>query len=193
MSNFLYKPPEPNLNIYCQNKSLLFQFILAEFLTSFQKVQKIEEHYEKMEILLIKQRFSGNVNIELKVLLELLPTLTGSQMVVVNEQTFPWTHGKGSLNKLRHYCYLFAGASGQENPDIINMNICASKAFHSALQSREVLFSLQRENLEKSHVPSYMALYQFLDKMIDNMQRISRIILRLLFRCKEDENVCTIW
>lgn len=179
---------EANLNIYSQSTSLLFQFILSEFIVSSKKVQEIERIYDQMESLLIKQRLEGDVEVYLSELLDLIPTLTGSQIVIVNEQTFPWTHHKGSLNKLRHYCYLLSHRS-PEQIDILNMNVAVSKAFHSALQIREVIFSLQRQCEDPNRIPNYVSLYQLLDRVIDNMRRASRLILRILIQFKEDENV----
>lgn len=179
---------ETNLNVYSQSTSLLFQFILSEFVISYKKIQEIEKTYEQMESSLIKLRLQGDVGIYLNALLDLMPSLTGSQMVIVNEQTFPWTNHKGSLNKLRHYCYLLSHRSSGQS-DILNMNISVSKAFHSALQIREVIFSLQRQCEDPHRIPNYVSLYQLLDRVIDNMRRASRLILRILIQFKEDENV----
>lgn len=179
---------ENRLHVYAQNKSLLFQFILSEFITSYKKVQELERHYQEMESLLIKQRLQGDVNTHLNQLLHLMPALTGAQMVIGNEQTFPWTHDKGSLNKLRHYCYLLSHRLPDQE-DVLNLNIAVSKAFHSALQIREVIFSLQRQLEDIERVPNYVSLYQLLDRVIDNIRRVSRLILRILVQFKDDENV----
>jgi len=183
---------EANLNVYSQSTSLLFQFILSEFIVSSKQVQEIERTYDEMESLLIKQRLEGDVEIYLTKLLDLTPSLTGSQIVIVNEQTFPWTHHKGSLNKLRHYCYLLSHKS-PEQTDILNMNVAVSKAFHSALQIREVIFSLQRQYNDPNRIPNYVSLYQLLDRVIDNMRRASRLILRILIQFKEDEKCASFF
>lgn len=177
-----------NLNVYSQSTSLLFQFILSEFIVTFNKIQEIERLYEQMEAQLIRERLRGDVSSYLGRLLDILPMLTGSQMVIANEQTFPWTYHKGSLNKLRHYCYLLSHRSSDQI-DILNMNVAVSKAFHSALQIKEVIFSLQKHCEDPHRIPNYVTLYQLLDRVIDNMRRTSRLILRILIQFKEDENV----
>lgn len=176
-----------NLNIYCQSESLLFQFILSEFLITYQKVNEIEKTYYNMEAFLIKKRLEGNISEYLDLILAYIPFLTGAHMGISDEPTFPWTHSKGSLNKLRHYCYLFSQKSTGDQ-DIENMNICISKAFHSALQMREVILSLMRQSKEGG-VPNYISLYQFVDKLLDNMRKASRLILKILMLFKEDENI----
>lgn len=176
-----------NLNIYCQSRGLLFQFILSEFLTSYSKVNEIEGIYSSIESELIKNRLQADIESSLSQTLTLIPMLTGAQMEITDEQTFPWTHNKGSLNKLRYYCFLF-GQKNIENPDAVKMNICVSKAFHSALQLREVILSLQHQILDGT-VPNYVSLYHLLDKLIDNMRLASRLILKLLIQYKDDENI----
>lgn len=177
----------PNLNIYCQSKSLLFQFILSEFLITYRKIIEIEKIYLEMEALLIKKRLSADISEYLDKILDVLPFLTGAQMVVAHEQIFPWTHGKGSLNKLRNYCYLFSQNSHNE-VDIESMNVSVSKGFHSALQMREVILSLKRQAVDKE-VPNYISLYQLIDKLLDNMRKVSRLVLKVLISFKKDENI----
>ncbi len=176
-----------NFNVYCQSNSLLFQFILSEFLNAYQEINEIETLYSQIESELIKNRLLADIDSFLFKVLELLPHLTGTQMVITNEQTFPWTHSKGSLNKLRHYSYLFSRKLA-DNPEAVSMNVSVSKAFHSALQLREVILSLQHQLFENT-VPNYIALYQLLDKLIDNMRLASRLILKVLIQYKDDENV----
>ncbi len=188
MTTELLQHKESTLQVYTQSKSLLFQFILSEFLISYQKVEEIEKIYERMEALLIKERFGANTQPYLAELLNKIPVLTGSQMVVTNEQSLPWTHQKGTLNKLRHYCYLLSHRVSDDT-DILNLNVAVSKAFHGTLQTREVIFSLQRQLEDLAQIPNYVALYQLLDRMIDNMKRASRLILRILIQFKEDENI----
>ncbi|MCH9631879.1 MAG: hypothetical protein S4CHLAM6_01970 [Chlamydiae bacterium] len=150
-------------------------------------VNEIENIYSCIESELIKNRLRADIENPLSQTLALIPLLTGTQMEITNEQTFPWTHDKGCLNKLRYYCFLF-GQKNIENPDAVKMNICISKAFHSALQLREVILSLQHQ-ISEGKVPNYVSLYQLLDKLIDNMRLASRLILKVLVQYKDNENL----
>lgn len=188
MANNLFKLEEAQLEVYSQSTSLLFQFALNEFIASYKKVLDIEELYAQMESALIKERMSADTDLYLEKLLKWIPVLAGSLNVTANEQCAPWTHQKGSLNKFRHYCYLLSH-NLSDNSDILNLNVAASKAFHSTLQVREVVLSLQRQSEDSLALPNYVSLYQLLDRIIDNMRRASRLILRILLQFKEDENV----
>lgn len=181
------KEPAVNLNVYCQSKSLLFQFILSEFLTTQKAIHDIEELYLNTEGTLIKKRLHADIEESFASILDLIPLLTGTQMVIANEQAFPWTQDKGCLNKLRHYCFLLS-QMWHENSDVANMNIRVSKAFHSSLQLKEVVLSLKRESLDQQ-VANFIPLYQLLDKLVDNMRMASRLILKIILQFKDNENV----
>lgn len=176
-----------NFNLFEQSPSLHFQFILAEFISTHKEVQDIENTYKKMETLLIQQRLLANVDHMLDQLLHSITNLTGS--TIIQEHCFSWDAQKGSLSKLRHYCYPFVNRFDSQEKTVINLNVCVSKAFHSALQAREIILHLQQENQSTKKTPDYTVLYQLLDKLIDSINRTSRLILQVIFLFREDENV----
>ena len=176
-----------DLNLFGQSPSLLFQFILSEFLTAFKLVQRIEKSYHEMENLLIKRRLMGAVDESLNQLLASIVGLTGTS--IINEDPSPWATQKGCLSKLRHYCNPFVKLEQPEEKTVENINICVSKAFHSALQAREVILYLQLESHKPKHIPDYAMLYQLLDRLIDNLNRVSRLLLRVILQFRNDENV----
>lgn len=177
-----------SLTVYAQSTSLLFQFILSEFIQAYEGIQQIENLYSKIECLLIQKRLSVNVEDQLNDLLNLFPQLIGADHATNNEPIFPWTHQKGSLNKLRYYVYLLSQKHLDEK-NIQDLNIAVSKAFHSSLQVKEVIFSLKRHCEDGERIPNFVSLYQILDRVMDNMKRASRLVLKVLVSFKEDENV----
>lgn len=176
-----------DLNIYGQSESLLFQFILAEFLITYKEIQKIEKIYSAIELELIRNHLHANVDHPFYSILDILPQLIGNPMIVNHEQSFQWTYNKGSLSKLRHFAYLFS-LKRSDYPEVVNMNVCVSKAFHSALQLKEVILNIQHK-LSDYQIPDYITFYQLTDKLIDNMRLTSRLIIKILIHKKEDENI----
>lgn len=176
-----------SLDIYNQSPSLLFQFILNEFLETYQESQKIEQTYRQMESMIIKNRLLAEVEEYIYLLLDSLTQLTGSSLM--NEDSFPWSSDNGSLSKLHHYCYFFAQSSPFNEKASANLNICVSKAFHSSLQSRETVLTLMQEQMKGNQIPDYATLYKLLDRLIDNMHRASRLLLQILIKCQDDENI----
>ncbi|MCH1430314.1 MAG: hypothetical protein GWP59_00940 [Chlamydiales bacterium] len=186
-------PIEQGLDIYKQSPSLLFQFILDEFLQTAETTRSAEKIYRKIERSIIRNRLLAHVTENLHQLLDSLSLLIGSHMS--NDKSTPWDKEQGSLSKLHEYCYLF-NVQANVNPRASeNLNNCVSQAYHSSLQSREaVLAILQHKQKEETadaeaNLPDYANLYKLLDDLLDNLQRASRLILQIIMSCHEDENI----
>ncbi len=179
-----------DFNIYGQSPSLLLQFILSEFICTFYEIQFLEKTYKEMEIYLIKKRLQGDSREDLKNILDSTIRLIGA--TIMDETALPWDSQKGSLNKLRQYCYSFVPfhSKTKSEKSVVNFSTCVSNAFHSALQARELLqYFLREMNLEEKKVPEYAMLYQLFDKLIDNINRGSRLLLHIIMEYRNDENV----
>ncbi len=185
----LLKQTNRCLDINNQSKGVLFQFIMNEFISSFQETKDIEQLYRTIESKLITHHTLDDIKDLLQQLFFSLSKLTGT--TIDDEPQSPWSSDKGSLNKLRHFCHMLSSKSSTHNAEVANFNVCVSKCYHSALQGREVILSLERPspNVKKRILPNYPALYQFLDKLIDNMHRSSRLLLHLISQFHDDENV----
>lgn len=175
------------VNLFGQSPSLFFQFILAEFLATYKEVLEVENTYKEMEALLIKRRLLADVDHLLEQLLQTITNLTGSE--IINEHSPSWGTTKGALSKLRHNCYPFVQQFDSKEKSVVNLNVCVSKAFHSALQAKEVILYLKQENHSVRKMPDFSMLYQLLDRLIDNINRASRLILRIIIHFRDDENV----
>lgn len=179
----------PNLNIYCQSHSLLFQFLLKEFIATFKEVQDIEQNVQRMEnILRNRSPLLTSLDTLRQELFFKINKLTGAQLV--NEPHFPWSTQKGCLNKLHHYCYLFAHIYPQRKKETSEINTCIRKAFHSAMESREVLLCLQQDIFnEKAMIQESKSLPPLFDKLIDNISKVSHLLLPLMASYRDNENV----
>jgi len=177
-----------SLDVQNQSRSVLFQFVLTEFIATYNGIKNSERLYRKIESTLITDNPPHNVKDLLQQLFFSLSKLTGTN--IDDELMVPWSTDKGSLNKLRHYCHMLASKSSEDNTEETNFNICVSKSFHSALQAREIILSLDQPlHNKKQSIPNYQALYKFLDKLIDNTHQASRILLQLINSFHDDENV----
>ena len=176
-----------DLHFFAQSPALLFQFILSEFLQTYQSVQEIDSIYKEMETLLIKRRLLADAKNCLVALLDRIDEISGSSSI--DDAAFSWNLQRGSLNKLRHYCFPFVNQFEAKEGVVVNLNICVSKAFHTALQIKEVIIYLIQENNQSKKIPDYAMLYQLLDRLIDNINRASRLILRIILSFREDENI----
>ncbi len=178
---------KPDLRGYCQSESLLFQFILAEFLTTYGLIQQLENAYAGIEAALIKNRMMGQIRAPLERLSQLIGHLLGSANL--DDDAFPWAVENGCLAKLYHYGIIYHHRAETNRRMAENISGCISKAFHSALQSREVLAALLYRGIDAKAISDYSILYNLLDKLIDNIQRGSRLLVRTIVEYRHDENV----
>ncbi len=167
-----------NQSIYSQNKGLLFQFVLSEFIHASRFVQKIASFLNASLAL----RFD-----QLDDVLELVPPLTGEPVSGINERCFPWAQNQGSLNKLKHYSYLMSQKM-VKTPLVGKLLVSSSIAFHSASQIREVITTLKYQH-EEGVLLNYKPLYQFIGKLVDHMQLLTSYICEILFFFKDDASV----
>ncbi|MBJ7449278.1 MAG: hypothetical protein JHC93_02840 [Parachlamydiales bacterium] len=183
------KHTSTNLNIYCQSHGLLFQFLLREFLTVFKVVQHIEHLVGEIEgDALLNFEQTQELPLVLTNLYQAITHLTGK--AVINEPHFPWSTDRGCLNKLHHYCYLFAHLCPGHKKETAEMNACVRKAFHSAQESRETTICIHQELVAKRPLHGDLTiLFSLLDKIIDNISKASRLIIPITLDYRHDENV----
>ena len=183
------KPFIQSLNLCCQSHSILFQFLLKEFLATLREVQSIEHVAKEMEHSLYDQCADPRKwDDYLAHLYKAIYRLTGEQ--VMNEPHFPWNPDKGCLYKLHHYCYLFAHLCPDHKKETSEMNSCVRKAFLSSMESREVILCLQQDtDAHRAILNESSALPPLLDRLIDNLTRVSRLLLPLIRYYRDNENV----
>ncbi len=175
------------LTIYCQNDSLLFQFILAEFLTALPEVQGIEEIYSALEAHLSQSPSAGRVEQELSHLTNAVAHLTGG--VFEEEQPFPWVSNKGSLGKLKYFCQLYQDLDETSSTIRADLRGSVSRAFHAVLQSRELLLQIRSPVDANRRKVDICNLNRLLNRINNCMGQASALIIPLSVPYKRDENV----
>lgn len=153
--------PARHFNAYHQNDSLLFQFILSEFLEAFREIQMI----------VLKQYAIEELTTGLK-------KLAGSPHEYM--RLFPWNHNNGILAKLKNYCSLFSQNTYSKEKESIALQHYAEKAWVFCLETLDILY--ESTDGSTAHVNP-------LNKAYNALQRISRVIARLLVQFRDDENV----
>lgn len=151
-----------HFNAYHQNNSLLFQFILAEFLDVYQEIRKIEalknEGYETLGASLVK--------------------LVGASRDYM--RFFAWNFSDGTLSKLKNYCALFSENADGEEKEPIAIQHYADKAWGSCLQATDLLLELPEER-------ATIALT--IEKGCNAVHRFAKLIVRVITQFRDDENV----
>jgi glutamine synthetase adenylyltransferase len=93
---------------------------------------------------------------------------------------FSWNFNEGLLSKLRTYCSLFLQNDDTDEKELIAIQHYAEKIWHHYLQALDALQEVPQDRTQ---------LLTSLDKASSAMHRFAKLIPRLAYHFKHDENV----
>jgi hypothetical protein len=168
-----------HVNSYHQNNSLLFQFMLVEFIETFTEIQKLDSLCSHILEPLAASELSGRQNENnVHLIKEILTKLVGPTRDYM--QLFSWNFNQGLLAKLRTYCALFLQNADTDEKELIAIQHYADKIWQNCLQATDALHELPQD---------HALLFSALEKSGTAMQRFAKLIARLIPQFKNDENV----
>lgn len=159
------------------NTSLLFQFILAEFLTTFAEIKRLDALCNGPIKHLNSETSSSSYEQNMTEIKNSLKKLVGSPQDAT--RLFPWNLSEGLLAKLKSYYALFSQNSDSEGKELIAMQHYADKAWQACVQARDLIS-------EKPFDKPAFAIS--IDKASASTQRFSKLIMRILHQFIDDEN-----
>ena len=159
------------------NNSLLFQFILTEFMEAYEHIQTLElvcqnhplpvdnesdicGEYEQKEMDSTFEKLIG-------------PNRDFARLIV-------WNSRGGVLAKLKVYISIFLKHNFGEEKEMITMQHYIEKIYHSCQKATEILY--------EDPVP-ITSLTTAIDKATTAIHRLSKLITRLILHFREDENI----
>jgi hypothetical protein len=162
-----------------KNSSLLFQFILSEFIEAYEETRKLNLLCTGTEEVLplppnIFCQFSGNQPD--KKVQNILLKLLGESRGGINH--FSWEFADGLLNKMHAYCMSFDSEPFEK--EIIAMQHYVEKVRFACVSALEAINKNAAERRE---------LLAAIDKITQAMQRLSKLMARMIQKFPEDENV----
>jgi hypothetical protein len=163
------------LHICRHSDSLLFQFIMSEFLNAYPAVRKVEALHADLE----KDESGDPINGLLEVLRELVGALPEEAAHA------PWTRNQGILAYLKHYCACYHAAL----PEAAELRATASQAFHAALSARDLLWQIALPPDEERYSLDLAYFSRLIWRLVAHMDRFSEELQSLLPKYKRDENV----
>lgn len=162
-----------HVNAYHHNNSLLFQFILTEFIESFEEIQQLDALCNR------NVDTASSSSEEKKRLTQLaLIRLVGSTRDYM--RIFSWNFGDGILAKLKTYCALFLQNASSDEKEVIALQHYADKLWQACMQAID---SLHDDADQRT------ALLAALDKASTAVHRFSKLIARIIPQFRDDENV----
>ncbi len=175
--------PDHHFSAFYEDNSLLIQFILEEFVQSYQLTSQMK--------ILIQESLKSKegLNSLASSLIQILGQLVG---YLPQQERFPfsrWT--KGSLTKFKEYCEQFSHNSSHQNKLHFNLHMASHQAWLTAIHNLELLNSLHIS----SYTPNSRTILFFhpLQRAFHSLQlrftQISRYIPRVMHAYWNNENV----
>jgi hypothetical protein len=166
--------PLKGLNIYHQDKHLLFQCILSEFLQCYQETLKLEA---------LSNNLISHTD---QILKDCVVKLVGSNFKKI--QNTVWHHVEGVLFQFRNYCLYFSQLEGLDNKSASQLQLYAHQAYLLCLQCFESISAMEGDSQKlKAKYQANLTLH--LKKIHKCMQRIERTLLRIVYCFRKDENI----
>lgn len=168
-----------HVNSYHQNNSLLFQFILAEFLEAYTEIQRLDALCSRTPSPLPSDELTcRQAENNFHLIQPVLTKLVGSTRDYM--RLFSWNVSEGILSKLRTYCSLFLQNADTDEKELIAIQHYADKIWQNCLLAVDALHEVPQDRNQ---------LFASLEKSSSAMQRFAKLIPRLIHQFRNDENV----
>lgn len=178
MTSTIGRNPRPSAS-YITDNSLLFQFILIEFIEAFSEVQRLDVLCHRKPSTLSDASGKGlDCETTRKTIETILTKLAGSARDYM--RLFSWNFGDGLLGKLKTNCSLFIHNAVSDEKEMIALQHYADKMWQGCLQATDSF---------REEVREYEAFFSAVDKTSNSMQRFAKQMARIALQFREDENV----
>lgn len=167
------------IHTYHHNNSLLFQFILVEFIETFEIIQKLEALSGcKPAPIPTDETITQLTQAQKEEMNMLLAKLVGSTRDYM--RIFSWNFNEGLVAKLKTYCILFLQHADAEEKELMAMQHYVDKIWQSCFQAQDSLYDGPKAR---------SLLVGAIEKASSAMDRFAKVIARALVDFRDDENV----
>jgi hypothetical protein len=170
--------PTRHFNAYHQSNSLLFQFILSEFLIAYREIQALDSLCKREHPMALNATVLRKEQEIFHTMETILAKLVGSTREYM--RLFSWNFIDGVVSKLKNYCALFSQNADTDEKEPLAMQHYADKAWLYCLQGMDAL---------RDTPNAHPALCHSLEKGLGAMHRLARLIARVIPQFRDDENV----
>jgi hypothetical protein len=159
-------------NYLHQSNSLMFQFIISEFINASTQIGLIAEK--------VPETHRGSM----ETLQNSLKALSGSLQEYM--RFISWNLEEGILSKLKSYAALFAANAEILHSKHLQLEKYANQAWKVSLESLEVLRLIQEQ---RDDLSLYEDLYQRLSHLTAIFKKLGKLLAELILEFSLDENV----
>ncbi len=167
------KSPQHLIQAYHLDRSLLFQFILAEM---------IKAHQEAALLSWRKKKLTPS---DIQLLIHPIIRLCGIQQEYM--RIFAWNSSEGILAKLKKYCAYFAEMGPSGNKQLTTLQRLASSAWLTGMQCADHLRQLKEK--EKYSESETTQLSKNLTRLKTTIHKLGKETIRAIREFNQNENV----
>lgn len=154
------------INSYHHSATLLFQFILSEFIDAYAEIKHLDALCHAHE------------TTDWRIIQASMKKLIGSPRDYM--RLFTWGIDEGYLSKLKAYCALHVQKTDSEGKELIALQHYAEKVWQACIQSYDLLTGAPQDR------PAFLAA---IEKTVASMQRLAKHLTRIIHQFREDENI----
>lgn len=168
----------PVLNTIQTNSSLLFQFLLSDFLASFLDILRLDTLCHRRLLPFIEKTYNEHNQELIQEIEKILERLVGTKKDYIKR--FSSSMNEGNLSSFKKHCLLFSHQSESEVKELLALQHYADKTWQNCQLAVDAL----------GDAPNKCAqLFAYLEKASSSMHRLGKLIARLIQQFREDENV----
>lgn len=160
------------------SNSLLFQFILSDFIIAFLEMQGIDHLCHRKQLPVVeKMCYEHNVELikSIKIILDRLVGLKHDHC-----KRFSTNMTEGILTRLKMHCINFCQASDGEAKELLAMQHYAEKSWQNCMLAVDALGDAHNK---------CGPLFAYLEKASNALHRLGKLTARLMQHYRDDENV----
>lgn len=163
---------------YQLSNSLLFQFILSDFITVFLDIQRIDVLCHQKLLPLVEKTYLEHNKELIREIEKIFDRLIGSRNDYIKR--FLSGMGEGALTKFKMRCLAFIQQSDSETKDLLAMQHYAEKTWQHCLLACDAIGDASNKCTQA---------FAHLEKAVNALNRLGKLIVRLIQQYRDDENV----
>jgi hypothetical protein len=169
---------------YYSNNRLLFQFILSEFILTLQEMQIINRILTELKPAWSKLT-EEQLSETFQALAEHMSKLSGSSQHYM--RLLSW-NDDGFLTKLKNYCALLCQQDTGEDRNQTKMYLEVNQAWLLSMQFLDIIRAMSMQPQPEESI-NENGLHIAQEKLNRSIQRLSRLVMRMVLQYRDDENV----